>query len=45
MKIRGYGLLTLDRRLDDLLLANVSEIRVRGKVICSERVKERFGLK
>ncbi len=45
MKIRGYGLLTLDKRLDDLLLANVSEIRVRGKVICSERVKERVGLK
>ena len=45
LRVAGYGLMTIDKRLDDLVLENVSEIRIRGKLICSDRIKEHFGLK
>ena len=39
LKVRGYGLAVIDRSLDDLALETIGEIRVKGKVICSERVR------
>lgn len=44
IRIRGYGLLILSEELDDLIEKNVSQIRVRGKVSCSERIRKIFGL-
>ena len=44
VRIRGYGLLILSEELDDLIEKNVSQIRVRGKVSCSERIRKVFGL-
>ena len=45
IKIKGYGLLCIDGELDDLVLENVESVAVRGKVICSDRVKEHFKLR
>lgn len=44
IRIRGYGLLILSEELDDLIEKNVSQIRVRGKVSCSERIRKVFEL-
>lgn len=44
--ISGYGALTIGKDCDEAkLFAVVSEIRVKGKVICSQAVKEHYGLK
>lgn len=46
LKIRGYGLLVVDRDVDDPLLFDaVEEISVRGRVQCSADAKKHFGLK
>lgn len=45
LRIKGYGLLGIDSALDDLVLENVGSIAVRGKVVCSQRIKEHFHLK
>lgn len=45
LRIKGYGLLGIDSMLDELVLENVESIAVRGKVICSQRVKEHFQLR
>ncbi len=45
IKVRGYGLAVIDKSLDDLALVTIEEINVKGKVLCSERVKEHLGLK
>ncbi len=45
IKIKGYGLLCIDGELDDLVLENVESVAVRGKVICSDRIKEHFKLR
>ena len=45
LKICGYGLLHISHELDDMVIENVEEIRVKGKIICSDRIKEHFGLK
>ncbi|MBD5102321.1 MAG: hypothetical protein HDT27_06450 [Subdoligranulum sp.] len=44
LRIKGYGLLGIDSGLDDLVLENVESITVRGKVLCSPQIKERFQL-
>lgn len=44
LRIKGYGLLGIDSMLDELVLENVESIAVRGKVLCSQRLKEHFGL-
>lgn len=44
LKIRGYGLLILDEACDELILASVEEIHVRGKILCSSRIRNTFGL-
>ena len=45
IKVRGYGLAVIDSSLDALALETIEEINVKGKVLCSERVKKHFGLK
>ena len=45
IKVRGYGLVVIDKSLDELALDTIEEVHVKGKVLCSERVKKRFGLK
>jgi Arc/MetJ-type ribon-helix-helix transcriptional regulator len=46
MRIRGYGILILDRTCDtDKLFAVVEDIELKGKAICAPAVKEHYGLK
>ena len=45
LKIKGYGLLGIGSELDDLVLENVESIAVKGKVVCSDRVKKQFGIR
>ena len=45
LKIKGYGLLGIDKELDALVLENVDSIAVRGKVAWSEQVKRQFGIR
>ncbi len=42
IKIKGYGLLGIDSALDDIVIENVESIAVKGKVICSDRIKKHF---
>lgn len=42
----GYGVLAIDSSIDeDLLFDVVDRIKVKGKVICSQAIKEHYGLK
>ena len=43
-KISGYGILYIDGSLDDLVIETINTIDVKGKVICSDRLKEHFNL-
>lgn len=43
-KISGYGILYIDDSLDDLVLETINTINVKGKVICSDKLKEHFDL-
>ena len=45
IKIKGYGLLGIDSELDDIVIENVESIAVRGKVICSDRIKKHFKIR
>ena len=45
MKIKGYGLLGIDSELDALVIENVESIAVKGKVICSDRIKKHFKIR
>lgn len=45
IKIKGYGLLGIDSELDDLVIENVESISVKGKVICSDRIKNHFKIR
>lgn len=45
IKIKGYGLLGIGSELDDLVLEAVESIAVRGKVVCSDRIKKQFGIR
>ncbi len=45
IRIKGYGLLGIDCELDDLVIENVESIAVKGKVICSERIKKYFKIR
>ena len=42
IKIKGYGLLGIDSALDDIVIENVESIAVKGKVLCSDRIKKHF---
>lgn len=44
--ITGYGLLIIDERCDEAaLFSSISEIRIKGKVICSQSVKDHYSLR
>ena len=45
LKIKGYGLLGISNELDDLVVENVEIIAVKGKVVCSDRIKKHFGIR
>ena len=45
IKIKGYGLLGIDSVLDDIVIENVESIAVKGKVICSDRIKKHFKIR
>lgn len=45
IKIKGYGLLGIDSELDDLVIENVESIAVKGKVMCSDRIRKYFGIR
>lgn len=45
LKIKGYGLLGIDGELEELVIENVESISVKGKVVCSDRLKKRFGIR
>ena len=42
--LRGYGLVIIDRNLDDLAVDTIEQISVKGKVICSDRMKKHLKL-
>ena len=41
-EIRGYGMLLIDESLDDLVIETISSIQIRGKVKCSDRIREHY---
>ncbi len=43
-EIRGYGMLLIDESLDDLVIETISSIQIRGKVKCSDQVREHYQL-
>ena len=45
IKIKGYGLLGIDSELDDLVIENVESVAVKGKVICSDKIKKHFKIR
>ena len=45
MKISGYGLLVIQDAPDELVIDAVESIKVKGKIVCSDKVKEHFLLK
>ena len=45
IKIKGYGLLCIDGELDDIVIENVESVAVKGKVICSDRIKKHFNIR
>lgn len=42
LKISGYGMIVIDKRLDDLALEAIARIDIRGKILASPRIRERF---
>ena len=45
MKISGYGLLIISDVPDELVIETVEGIKVKGKIVCSDKVKEHFSLR
>ena len=45
MKISGYGLLVIQDVPDDLVIDAVASIKVKGKIMCSDKVKAHFSLR
>ena len=45
MKVSGYGLLIIEDVPDELVMEAVESIKVKGKVACSEKLKEYFSLR
>ena len=46
IRIRGYGILVLDRNCDnEKLFSVVDDIELKGKAVCTPAVKEHYGLK
>ena len=46
MEIKGYGVLVIGKDIDEeLLFQVVSSIKVKGKVLCTNCIREHYGLK
>lgn len=46
MEIKGYGVLVIDKEIDkEALFAVVRTIKVKGKIVCKESIKQHYGLK
>lgn len=45
IRLSGYGLVVVDERLDDLALETIESIDIRGRIIASPRIRERFAKK
>ena len=44
IKVKGYGLAVIDEKLDELAMNTIDEINIKGKIVCSVRVKKHLGL-
>ena len=45
IKLSGYGLVVIDRKLDDLAIETIESIHVKGKLIASQKLKIHFSMK
>lgn len=46
LRLKGYGVLVIDQDCEEeLLYSVVEELKVRGKVCCSDSIKKHYGLK
>ena len=45
IRLSGYGLVVVDERLEDLALETIESIDIRGRIIASSRIRERFAKK
>ena len=42
IKVSGYGVVVIDKKLDDLALEVIESIDIKGKIIASLRIKDKF---
>ena len=42
IKVSGYGVVVIDKKLDDLALEVIESINIKGKIIASQKIKARF---
>ena len=42
IRVRGYGVVVIDKKLDDLALEVIERIDIKGKIIASPRIRDRF---
>ena len=42
LKIRGYGVVVIDNKLDDLALEVIDSIDIKGKILASQKIKDTF---
>ena len=45
IRLSGYGLVVIDRKLDDLAIETIESIHVKGKLIASQKLKIHFSMK
>ena len=44
-EVRGYGVMTIGNCDEEKLFSVIKSIEVRGKVICSDSIKQHYGIK
>ncbi len=42
IRIGGYGVVVIDKKLDDLALEVIESIDIKGKILASQKIKETF---
>ena len=42
IRISGYGVVVIDKKLDDLALEVIESINIKGKIIASPQIKEKY---
>ena len=42
IKVSGYGVVVIDKKLDDLALEVIESIDIKGKIIASPQIKDKF---